>query len=65
MYRVIEAFADCADNLHIYQPGDSFPRAGLSVSEKRLKELAGNGNRIGKPVIVQIEEKPSRKRVQK
>ena len=29
MFRVIEAFADRADNLHIYQPGDIYPRAGF------------------------------------
>ena len=57
MYRVTEAFADCADNLHIYQPGDSFPRAGLSVSEERLNELMNDRNRSGHPLIQSVAQK--------
>ena len=57
MYRVTEAFADCADNLHIYQPGDSFPRAGLSVSEERLNELMNGRNRSGHPLIQSVAQK--------
>ena len=55
MYIAIEAFADRADNLHTYQPGDTYPRAGIVVEQRRLLELAGSGNCIGKPVIADVD----------
>lgn len=55
MYIAIEAFADRADHLHTYQPGDIYPRAGFTVEKKRLLELAGSGNCTGKPLIVDVD----------
>ena len=55
MFRVIEAFSDRADNLHIYQPGDTYPRAGFVPDDKRVSELAGRGNAIGHSLIEAIE----------
>lgn len=55
MFRVIEAFADRADNLHIYQPGDTYPRAGFVPDDKRVSELAGRGNAIGHALIKAVE----------
>lgn len=55
MFRVIEAFADRADNLHIYQPGDTYPRAGFVPDDKRVAELSGRGNAIGRVLIKAVE----------
>ena len=57
MYVVIEAFADALDNQHIYNVGDEYPRAGVTVSEERLEELASNRNRRGVALIVDEEAK--------
>lgn len=56
MYKAISYFKDMKDNMHSYNPGDTFPRDGLTVSEKRLEELSTNKNRRGKPVIKFVEE---------
>ena len=39
IYRVIKTFTDMQDNNHKYSVGDTFPRTGLSVTQKRLEEL--------------------------
>lgn len=57
MYKAISYFKDMKDNMHPYSPGDTFPRAGLSVSEERLNELSTANNRRGKPVIELVKEK--------
>lgn len=51
MFRVTTAFADLQDGGYIYKVGDQFPRPGVSVSEKRLRELSSNSNRRGMAVI--------------
>lgn len=51
MYRVIKDFVDLQDNDHSYHTGDIFPREGIWVSKKRLKELAGSENRQKVPLI--------------
>lgn len=50
-YEVIHFFTDLRDYDHAYNVGDEFPRQGVSVSDERLAELSGNGNRQGKPLI--------------
>ena len=66
MYRAVVEFYDLQDGNRLYHAGDSYPRDGLSVSDERLKQLAGNHNRMGHPLIVQVEEKkPTRKRVKR
>lgn len=61
MSKVIIAFADLQDDGHIYNVGDEYPRAGVTVSEERLEELASNRNRRGIALIVdeEAEEGPS------
>lgn len=58
MYQVMEYFTDLHDADHEYHPGDIFPREGISVSEERLKELAGSDNKRGMPLIVEIPDEP-------
>lgn len=53
MSKVIIAFADLQDDGHIYNVGDEYPRAGVTVSEERLEELSSTNNRIGAALIVE------------
>ena len=58
-------FYDLQDGNRKYRAGEEFPRLGLSVSEERLAELAGSGNRAGYPLIKadgaeEAPEKPKR-----
>lgn len=61
MYKVIEYFTDLHDNDHPYNVGDSFPREGIKITEKRLTELAGKDNKRGRPVIELTSDKTSEK----
>lgn len=56
MYVVIHMFRDVQDNGHIYLPGDSFPRGGVSAEPERIAALLGNQNARGKPLIVEVVE---------
>lgn len=56
MYKVISYFTDLQDFNHPYKVGDIFPRLGMNVSEKRLKELSGSNNKQGKPLIEEVKE---------
>jgi hypothetical protein len=50
------------DGNFAYNVGDEFPRKGMSVLPSRIKELAGNKNRQGCPLIEEIEDtKPEKK----
>lgn len=60
MYKVIEHFTDLQDNGHPYNVGDTFPRSGLSVSDGRIAELAGNYNKRGIPLIELVKEEPKK-----
>lgn len=61
-YKVIKHFTDIQDNNYAYNEGDIFPREGVSVLPSRIRELAGNTNRQGVPLIAEVEdEKPSRR----
>ena len=53
-YIATEYFKDSADNGFVYRAGDTFPRAGKTVSEARLAELSSDGNRRGRPVIAAV-----------
>lgn len=55
MYEVIHYFTDLQDNEYPYNIGDIFPHDGLTVSEKRLKELSGSSNKQHKPLIKFVE----------
>lgn len=57
MYKVIKSFADLKDNNHTYNVGDSFPRAGVDVSEERFAELSGRQNKQGVPLIEKVKRK--------
>jgi len=65
MYKVIEYFTDLQDNSYIYNPGDEFPREGLTVSDARLKELSGKNNKQGKPLIEKVKEESPKEEIEK
>lgn len=54
-YKVIHDFSDIQDEKHVYRVGDKFPRSGRA-KKARLTELMGEKNKIGKPLIVEVEE---------
>lgn len=55
-YIVIENFLDLKDNKHLYRVGDEYPRGGYKPTKKRLEELLSYKNRLGKPLIAEVEE---------
>ncbi len=55
MYKVIKFFTDLHDKEHPYNVGDIFPREGVTVTEGRLAELAGNDNKQGQPLIEEVK----------
>ena len=61
MYKVIKPFYDLQDREHLYKVGDAFPREGISISETRLAELAGDKNRQGTPLIKAVKKKAAKK----
>lgn len=65
MYKVIERFMDLQDDNYIYEVGDAYPREGADPTLERICELASNSNKIGKPLIEEIAEKPKRTRNKK
>lgn len=56
-YKVIRAFADKADNYHIYQPGDTFPRSGRKISKERIAELSGTANSLRTALIETVKKR--------
>lgn len=64
-YKVIRMFDDLQDYLetksgrayHRYEVGDDYPRKGVSPSEDRIAELAGEDNAQGTPLIREVQAK--------
>lgn len=54
-YIVLMRFADIQDGNRVYEAGDTYPRPGFDVSPERLAELAGSDNRMGEPLIVDVD----------
>lgn len=68
MYKAAVDFYDLQDGNRFYGAGDDYPRPGLKVSDERIEYLAGDGNRMGHPLIVAVkqkDERTTRKRVKK
>lgn len=55
-YRAIRYFTDTKDNNYPYSVGDIYPRVGYEVSNQRLNELLGFGNKQHRPVIEVVTE---------
>lgn len=56
MFKVIHDFKDLQDKGKIYKVGDKYPREGYDPTEKRIAELLGKKNKIGKSLIKEIAE---------
>jgi len=54
IYKVIKAFADSKDEMHVYQPGEIF--RAENTSAKRLAQLMTSNNMVGCPLIVAEQE---------
>ena len=50
-YKVLEYFTDLQDGNYAYNTDDTYPRKGYVPSEKRINELATDGNLRKRPVI--------------
>lgn len=61
-YIVAVDFVDIKDGNRLARAGEKYPRPGLAVSDERLAELAGSGNRIGFPLIKADGEAPKAKK---
>lgn len=55
MFRVVSTFADLQDGKHLYKPGDTFPRQGLTVDAARIAQLASCDNATGRALIEAVE----------
>lgn len=55
-YKVIRFFYDLQDSAHLYNVGDSYPRDGIAVPDKRIAELLGSKNRLKEPLIEEVKE---------
>lgn len=53
---MIRFFTDLQDNEYPYNPGDIFPREGMTVTKERFAELAGSENKQCTPLIKKIQE---------
>jgi hypothetical protein len=56
MYKVIESFTDIQDRNYPYSEGDTYPRNGVNVTDKRLAELSSGHNRRHKALIKKVDE---------
>jgi hypothetical protein len=59
MFKVITAFYDAQDG-HLYNVGDTYPREGAKPTKTRLAELASEKNAAGVPLIEEVKEKPAK-----
>lgn len=64
-YKVIRYFTDLQDNNHAYNVGDTYPRTGVELDEKRAAELAGSANKQTRPLIELVEEDKGEKSLEK
>lgn len=56
MFKVVHSFKDLQDDEKLYKVGDKYPRAGYKPTEKRIAELLGKRNKIGEPLIKEVEK---------
>ena len=54
-YKALIDFRDAEDDNKLYQVGEQYPKpSNKKVSQKRLNELAGSENKLGKAVIEKV-----------
>lgn len=57
-YTVVKFFTDLEDQNYTYEAGDSYPRAGLKPTKKRISQLSSSKNKQGTPLIEKQCELP-------
>ena len=65
MYKVIHEFLDLQDDSHHYKVGDTYPRRGKRANAERVAELSGDTNKIGTPLIKEVQTAPKKRTVRK
>lgn len=55
-YKVLRYFNDLQDDNYYYETGATYPREGLTPSQKRINELASGNNKQGIALIEAVEE---------
>jgi len=55
-YKVIRKFKDLQDSNYIYNVGDTYPRKGKRPKKERIEELLSSNNKVGKPLIAEVEK---------
>jgi len=53
-YKATVSFTDPEDAGYVYLVGDPYPRNGYVPADDRIAYLAGNKNRLKKPVIAAV-----------
>lgn len=64
-YKVLRSFHDLQDDNYYYETGSTYPRDGLTPSQRRIKELASVNNKQGIALIEPIDEPKTIKTVKK
>ena len=64
MYRALKRFYDLQNN-HAYSVGDVFPHDGVEIDAERIAELISNKNRLGVPLIEEIQINPPKAKKKK
>lgn len=54
-YKVLRYFNDLQDDNYYYETGATYPRDGLTPSQKRINELASGNNKQGIALIEAVE----------
>lgn len=54
-YIALTRFADLRDKKHVYEAGDEYPRPGYAPTDSRIAELASEHNRMGYPLIRDVD----------
>lgn len=56
-YEALIDFKDGQDNNKVYKKGERYPKpAKKKIEDERLQELLSSNNKLGKPVIKELEE---------
>ena len=65
MHRALHKSYDLNANNDASPVGDTFPHNGVEIDAERIAELASDKNRLGVPLIEEVEEKQKRTRKKK
>lgn len=61
-YVVLKEFVDLVDGKYRYAVGDTYPRDGVPIDERRVAELSGSSNKMKTPLIKEVKEETTPKK---